>query len=138
VRIQLHGGAQAQIVEVGRPAALLHVRVELDGERQLQGLRDGAQGARSSANEVRVSPGSMASTAAFSGVAIVGDFAHHLHARAEGQHLGALPTRSPPIADLAADLACESRLPARMLSELSTASTVTSPVRLEASTVCRT
>ena len=48
------------------------------------------------------------------------------------------PTRNPPIADLAADLACESRVPARMLRELSTAITVTSPERLEASTVCRT
>ena len=72
----------------------------------------------------------MASMAALSGGVVVGDFAHHLHARSEGQHLGALARRAiRRPADLAARLAWSRRLPARMLSELSMASTVTSPER---------
>ena len=85
-----------------------------------------------------MSPGSMESTAAFrelwssvtSLITCTRDPKASTWARC--------PTRNPPITDLAADLACDSRVPARMLRELSIASTVTSPERLEASTVCRT
>ena len=47
------------------------------------------------------------------------------------------PGRKPPTTDFAACLASVSRPPARMLSELSMASTVTSPWR-DALAVCRT
>ena len=66
VRFQLHVGTQAQIVEVGRPAGLLHVRVEVDGERQFEGLCDGAQRARQFGVGGAGVDGAMESMAAFS------------------------------------------------------------------------
>jgi hypothetical protein len=47
----------------------------------------------SSANEVRAVGGFNASIAASSAVRVVGNLAHYLHPRSEGQHLRTLPGR---------------------------------------------
>ena len=108
VRLELDVGVQAQIVEVGGHAGLLHVGIEMHVERQLAAIARWSAAERdSSAKDVRASEGSMASMRGVQGGVVVGDFAHHLHARSECQHLGALARRAiRRPRDLASCLAC--------------------------------
>ena len=86
----------------------------------------------SSANEVRASEGSMASTAAsrgeWSSVTSLITCTREPNASVWPR----FPGPSAPMSDLASCLARASRSPARMLSELSTANMVISPVRCPA------
>jgi len=43
MRLELDGGIQTEVVKVGGHAGLLHVGIEMDIERLLSRLRDGAQ-----------------------------------------------------------------------------------------------
>ena len=95
VRLQSHGRIQPEIVEIGGHAGLLHIRIEVHRQRQVDGLRDGAQRTRQF-RERRARVG------AFYGInagverrVIVGHLAHRLHARTERQHLRALPRSQP-------------------------------------------
>ena len=73
-----------------------------------------------------MSPGSMESTAAFSEVWSSVTSLITCTREPKASTWARCPTRSPPITDFAAALACDSRLPARMLSELSIATTTSS------------
>ena len=80
VGFQPHVGVKAEVVEIAGHAGLLHVGEEMHGEGQVAG-QFGEGGA--------LIGGFDGVDRGVEGGVVVGDFAHHLDAGAEGQHLGA-------------------------------------------------
>ena len=100
------GRVQAKVVEVAGHAALLHIGVELHAERQLEGLRDGAEGAGQLGEGSAVVGGLHGVDGGVELRSIVSDFAQRMDARAELRALCARsPVRKPESADFAICLA---------------------------------
>ena len=88
--VQAHVGIEAQVVEIGRQPGLLHIGIDVQVERKVEGIGDGTYGARQF-GERSFGIGELDGLdGGIQGGVVVGDFAHGLDALSEGEDLGAL------------------------------------------------